>query len=122
MAGAIFLYFNSLTNTDTDLGKAKIAIYIGPIVALFLFYQAFTSLKKSGPQLTLNDKGITIAEKELMLWDNISEVKITWNASKILSFKHRDEKIKVNFETYTVKPFELKELVDAYKSKHLQNA
>lgn len=122
LAGAIYLYFNSVINSNIDLGKAKNALYVAPIIALFLLYQAFTALQKKGPQLTLSDKGITIAEKELMLWEDVSEIMITWNASKTLSFNHHNKKINVNFETYAVKPFVLKELVDTYRSKHLQNA
>ncbi len=120
IAGATYMYINDLTNPSTSLGKAKIALYIAPVVALFLFYQAFTSLKKNGPQLTLSDKGITIAEKQLMLWDDISEIKITWGDSKLLNFKHRNEKIKVNFETYSIKPFELESLIKTYKTRHLE--
>lgn len=122
LAGVIFIYFNGPADVAISLRKEKFALYIGPVAALFLFYQAFTALKKTGAQLTLNDKGIIIAEKELMRWDDISEIKITWNASKLLTFKHRDEKVKVNFETYNIKPFVLKDLVDAYRAKHLQNA
>jgi hypothetical protein len=56
IAGVIFIYLNGPADTDINIRKEKFALYIGPAVALFLFYQAFTALKKNGPQLTLSDK------------------------------------------------------------------
>lgn len=122
LASAIYIYVNSVTNPNAGLGRAKIIMYAGPVVALYLFYQAFEALKKKGPQITLSDKGIIIAEKPLMLWDDISEIKLIWGNSKMLNFKHRNEKIKVNFETLNIKPFELEKLLNTYKTRHLQNA
>jgi len=118
IAATLYVYFNKAAGTTIDLRKGKLILYAGPAFGLLFFYQAYKGLKDSKPQLILNNNGIGFYEKPLMLWEDISDIKITWGSEKTLRFQYNSEKIKINFASFNIKPFELQGLIDTYRARH----
>lgn len=112
----IYLYFNAETT------KEKLIVYAAPAVAVMLIYQAYKGLSNKKPVLVLDEEGVRLQKKGLMLWEDIYNIDVLIkDKEQVLSFYYNGEVIELKLEDVDVKAAELRKLIETYRARHLKN-
>ncbi|MFP9112828.1 hypothetical protein ACLI1A_02730 [Flavobacterium sp. RHBU_3] len=122
LVSAVILFFSEQSGSALDARKQNVIMYAAPVFALLFFYQAYKGLNNKEPQLILNDEGLKLPDKPIMLWSDISDINLTWGGTETLRFQYKGKMTTIPTGKIGVKPTAFTNLLDTYRFRSMQKA